>query len=174
MSRRPRPNRASCAGETLLAELSVSELHLPGLAVGDRAQIKLDALGNRTLDGSILRIHPTVDALTRQGIVEVRLNEPPTEAKPGQLCRVTLNLQPQPRLVVPFSALRRDTQGEYVFRIDAEQRAERVAVISGLQLGERIEIIDGLAEGDTVISNGFLGLTAGMQVTPAAADDSKS
>ncbi|HEY9147925.1 MAG TPA: efflux RND transporter periplasmic adaptor subunit [Gammaproteobacteria bacterium] len=162
------------ATETLLAELSVSELHLPGLAVGDRAQIKLDALSNRTLDGTILRIHPTVDALTRQGIVEVRLNEPPAEAKPGQLCRVTLNLQPQPRLVVPFSALRRDTQGEYVFRIDAEQRAERVAVISGLQLGERIEIIDGLAEGDKVISNGFLGLSAGMTVEPAAADDSKS
>lgn len=162
------------ATDTLLAELSVTELHLPGLAVGDSAQIKLDALGNRTLSGTILRIHPTVDPLTRQGTVEVRLDEPPAEAKPGQLCRVTLNLQPQLRLVVPFSALRRDTLGEYVFRVDAEQRAQRVAVISGLQLGERIEIIDGLAQGDKVISNGFLGLSAGMTVQPAAADDSKS
>lgn len=162
------------ATDTLLAELAVSELHLPGLAVGDAAHLKLDALGNRSLSGTILRIHPTVDPLTRQGTVEVKLDEPPAVAMPGQLCRVTLELQPQPRLVVPFSALRRDTQGEYVFRIDNEQRARRVAVISGLQLGEQIEIIDGLAEGEQVISNGFLGLSAGMQVAPSATNGQNS
>jgi membrane fusion protein (multidrug efflux system) len=153
------------ATDTLLAELSVSELMLPGLAVGDTVHIKLDALGDRVFEGQILRIHPTVDPLTRQGIVEVRLAAPPEQARPGQLCRVELQLRPQPRLTVPFSALRRDTQGEYVFRIDSERMARRTPVISGIHLGDSVELIDGVNEGDHVVSNGFLGLSDGMRVT---------
>ncbi|MCW8841744.1 MAG: efflux RND transporter periplasmic adaptor subunit [Gammaproteobacteria bacterium] len=155
------------ATDTLLAEVAVSELHLPGLAVGDTVTVKLDALGDLGLAGNILRIHPTVDPLTRQGIVEIRLDEPPPAAKPGQLCRVTLALRPQPRLIIPFSALRRDTQGEFVFRLDEERYARRTEVTSGQHLGERVEILDGLAEGEQVVSSGFLGLSHGMRVTLA-------
>lgn len=153
------------ATDTLLAELAVSELHLTGLSVGDPVTIKIDALGDQRFEGRILRIHPTVDPVTRQGIVEVRLDKPPEEAKPGQLCRVELELRPQSRLTVPFSALRRDTQGEFVFRIDDQQKAQRTPVISGIHLGDAIEIIDGVSEGDRVVSNGFLGLSDGMSVS---------
>lgn len=156
------------ATDSLLAELSISELQLPGLSLGDPVTIKLDALGDRQFKGEILRIHPTVDPVTRQGIVEVRLLSPPEQAKPGQLCRVELNLRPQPRLIVPFSALRRDTQGEFVFRIDAQQTVQRTPVISGIHLGDAVEIIDGIGEGEHVVSNGFLGLSDGMAVTTTA------
>jgi membrane fusion protein (multidrug efflux system) len=153
------------ATDTLLAELSISELQLPGLAVGDPVSIRLDALGDRQFQGEILRIHPTVDPVTRQGIVEVRLLDPPEQAKPGQLCRVELKLRPQPRLTVPFSALRRDTQGEFVFLIDNQQTVHRTPVISGIHLGDAVEIINGVTEGQRVVSNGFLGLSDGMPVT---------
>ncbi len=153
------------ATDTLLAELSISELLLPGVAVGDEATIMLDALGDQRFSGSVLRVHPTVDPVTRQGIVEIRVTEPPPLAKPGQLCRVQLKLRPQSRLLLPFSALRRDTQGEFVYRIDAEQKAQRTAVRSGIHLDDTVEILDGLNEGDRVISNGFLGLANGMLVS---------
>lgn len=156
--------------DTLLAELSISELLLPGLAVGDKVTIMLDALGDQRFDGTVLRIHPTVDPVTRQGIVEIRIAEPPEQAKPGQLCRVELKLRPRPRLLIPFSALRRDTQGEFVYRIDAEQKARRTAVRSGIHLDNAVEILDGLSDSDRVVSNGFLGLADGMLVkaTPAS------
>lgn len=157
------------ATDSLLAEIALSELLLPGLAVNDPVSIRLDALGDREFAGRILRIHPKVDPLTRQGIVEVRLAEPPAEARPGQLCRVHLSLRPRPRLTVPFSALRRDTRGEYVFRLDAGMIARRTAVISGSHLEQRVEILEGLDEGDRVVSNGFLGLADGMPVTTADA-----
>jgi len=153
------------ATDSLLAELAISELLLHGLAVGDTVSIMLDALGDLRFSGTVLRIHPTVDPVTRQGIVEIRIAEPPEQAKPGQLCRVQLTLRPRPRLLVPFSALRRDTQGEYVFRIDTQQKALRTPVRSGIHLGEAVEILDGLNEGDRVVSSGFLGLADGMQVT---------
>lgn len=152
------------ATDTLLAELSISELLLPGLAVGDKVTILLDALGDQRLNGEVLRIHPTVDPVTRQGIVEVRIAEPPELAKPGQFCRIEFKLRPRPRLLLPFSALRRDTQGEFVYRIDTEQKARRTAVRSGIHLDDSVEILDGLQEGERVVTSGFLGLTDGMLV----------
>jgi RND family efflux transporter MFP subunit len=153
--------------DTLLAELAISELLLPGVAVGDEATIMLDALGDQRFSGSVLRVHPTVDPVTRQGIVEIRVIKPPLQAKPGQLCRVQLKLRPQSRLLLPFSALRRDTQGEFVYRIDSKQKARRTPVRSGIHLDNAVEILDGLSEGDRVITNGFLGLADGMLVKAA-------
>ena len=153
--------------KTLLAALPLSELVLPSLAVNDPVTLTLDALGDVHLQGRILRIHPTVDPVTRQGTIEVVLNDPPPEARPGQLCRVELQLRPQPRLTVPFSALRRDTQGEYVFLFGTGNIVQHIPVVSGLHLGERIEIVTGLSQGQQVVINGFLGLNDGMTVSLA-------
>lgn len=155
--------------DTLLAELAISELLLAGVAVNDEVTIMLDALGDQRFQGTVLRIHPTVDSVTRQGIVEIRISEPPEQAKPGQLCRVELKLRPQPRLLLPFSALRRDTQGEFVYVIDNEQKARRTAVRSGIHLDGSVEILDGVKEGERVVTHGFLGLANGMLVKTATA-----
>ena len=150
--------------DTLLAELSLSELVLPALAVGDTVSLRLDSLSSREFVGHILRIHPTVDAATRQGIVEVRVDVPPADARPGQLARVSLRLRPLPRITIPFAAVRRDTQGEYVYLYDKEKTIHRTPVVSGIQLGERVEVLSGLEPGQQVVSNGFLGLSDGLNV----------
>jgi len=157
----------------LLAKLQLSELLLPAVSVDDPVTLRLDALGDRQFKGHILRIYPNIDPVTRQGTLEVLLDNPPPEARPGQLCRATLQLRPQPRLVIPFTSLRRDTQGEYVFVLDAENKVKRTPVISGLNLGEQIEIVQGVEQGQQVVSNGFLGLSDGMQVSIARPESAK-
>lgn len=152
---------------TLLAALSLSELVLPSITLNDPVTLTLDALGDITLQGHILRIHPTVNPITRQGTVEVVLNNPPAEARPGQLARVELTLRAQPRLTVPFPALRRDTQGEYVFLYRDDATVHYTPVVSGLHLGEHIEIVAGLERDQQVVINGFLGLSDGMNVSLA-------
>jgi RND family efflux transporter MFP subunit len=153
---------------SLITEVTVSELLLPSLANGDAVDVRIDALGDRRFVGRILRIHPTVDPATRQGIVEIALDAP-EGAIPGQFCRVTLTGRPLPRLGIPFAALRRDATGEFVFRV-AEGVARRVAVVSGTHLGQRVMVLDGLAEGDAVVRKGFLGLADGMAVKPVGGD----
>lgn len=149
---------------SLLTTTTVSELLLPFLAVGDAVSMHIDALGSTPYTGHILRIHPSIDPATRQGIVDVELAPVPAGARPGQLCRVQFTGQPQPRRVIPFAALRRDNSGEFVFVIDAEGKAQRNAVISGMQLGEDIELLSGPEVGGHVVTKGFLGLTPGRKV----------
>ncbi len=149
---------------SLFTSTSVSELLLPTLVPGDPVRIHIDALGSEAHTGRILRIHPSIDAATRQGVVEVMLDPVPAGARPGQLCRVQLTGRPQSRRVIPFSALRRDNSGEFVFTIDETGKAQRSIVVSGMQLGEHIELLSGPEIGAQVIIKGFLGLTPGMKV----------
>ena len=155
---------------TLITEVAVSELLLPSLKTGDGVGVRIDALGDRHFAGRIARIHPTVDARTRQGIVEVALEPVPEGARAGQLCRVTLRAPESRRLVIPFAALRRDTAGEYVYRIEGDGKARRTAVRSGLRPADQVEVLEGLEAGDRVVTKGFLGLADGTAVTPVARD----
>ncbi len=148
---------------SLVTELAVSELLLPHLARGDRVEVGIDALGGKTPPGKILRIHPEVDPATRRGTVEVALDPVPEGARAGQFCRVTLRTRELLRRTIPFAALRRDRQGEFVYRINGE-KAERTPVRSGLRLSDRVEILEGLEDGDRVVTRGFLGLRDGKKV----------
>lgn len=152
----------------LKIELSVSELILNPLKLGDKVNIRIDALDDRLWPGSIHRIYPDVDSQTHQGKIEVRISDPIQGARPGQLCRVQLQAQTSPRLVMPFAALRHNNQGEYVYRLGEENKVQFVSVETGLLLGKYIEILAGLSEGNTVITKGFQGLRDGKTVSPVS------
>lgn len=154
--------------DSLVTEVAVSELLLPHFKVGDAARVRIDALGEAAYPGKILRIHPTVDPRTRQGVVEVRLTRVPPGASEGQLCRVTLTTPAITRRTAPFAALQRDREGTFVYLLK-DGKAQRRPVVTGLRLGDAVDVLEGLAEGDRVVVRGFLGLTPGKTIKVVAA-----
>ena len=147
--------------ESLITEITVSELLLPYLKVGDKTKVRIDALGDETYTGIISRIHPVVDDRTRQGLIEVEFHPVPKGASVGQFCRVYLDTRAENRIAIPFTALQRDREGEFVFVLDNESKAHRNEVRSGLRLADKVEILEGLEVGQKVIVKGFLGLSDG-------------
>jgi len=155
---------------SLITDVTVSEMMLPRLAVGDPAAVRIDALGRESYDGRIYRIYPTVDPTTRRGQIEVILEPVPARARAGQFCRVSLTAGRVEGVLVPLVSVRRDVQGEYVFRIGEDRKAERVAVVTGLRSPDSVEVLSGVQPGDRVVVAGFLGLNAGTPVrTPDSA-----
>ncbi len=134
------------------------------VAPADPVQIRIDSLGDQSFKAEILRIHPILDAGTRQGTVEILLQPVPAGARPGQLCRVTVQTANTERLLIPLKALQFDSRGSFVYRLDKDSKAQRTAVVTGLQIDEFIEIIDGVKENDKIVSQGFLGLKSGKTV----------
>jgi membrane fusion protein (multidrug efflux system) len=151
---------------SLVAELPVSELLLPHIGAGAQAEVRIDALGDGAFPGRILRVHPGLDPSTRQGRVEVELRPTPEGARPGQLARVTFAPPALERLVVPFSAIRRDQDGEHVFVVQTDGKVRKAPVRGGRRVADRIEVLDGLRDGERVVVRGFLGLKPGITVTP--------
>jgi membrane fusion protein (multidrug efflux system) len=149
--------------ESLVIEVTLSELLMPQVTPSSEVPVRIDALGETAHPGRVLRVHPTVDPRTRLGLVEIALEPPPAGALPGQLGRVDLRLPATVRRVIPYPALRRDTRGEYVFRV-VDGKAQRTKVRSGLLIGQEVEIVEGLDDGDRVVLRGFLGLNDGSAV----------
>mgnify|MGYP003650043659 FL=1 len=148
----------------MTAAVKVPEQLHSRVGVGDPVQVRIDSLGDSQFNARILRIHPMVDPQTRQGTIEIRLDPVPENARPGQLCRVTLKTAETPRRLIPLIALQFDARGSFVYRLDAESKAIHVPVTIGLQFDDSIEIIDGIDDGDQIVSAGFLGLKSGTKV----------
>jgi membrane fusion protein (multidrug efflux system) len=155
---------------SLITELNVSALLINKLHLGDDVSMTIDALAGiqdpeaSTVKGKITRIYPTLDPVTRTGIVEIALSPVPQGAMPGQLARVKLKTQEAIRLLIPFSALRRSSKGEYVYIIGEDNRAHIRFVVSGLKIGEQIEILGGIEEGERVVTRGYTNLHNDTQV----------
>jgi len=154
----------------LVTDVTVSELIMPFLKVGDVAEVRIDALGPAPNQGKIVRIHPTVDPASRTGRVEVTLDPVPAGARAGQFSRVALATGVVDQLIVPLSALQRDAEGEFLFVLGASRQVQRAAVTSGLRLADRVEIRSGLEKGARVVTKGFIGLKVGQVVKPVAVD----
>lgn len=155
----------------LLAEVKVSELWLPNLAVGDEVSLTIDALPGKRFSAAIDRIYPGIDPASRQGVAEVVLDPVPAGARPGQFCRVTFRSPPSPVLLVPFAALQYDSEGEFVMRIGEDDKAQRVAVQTGDGVADQLQVLDGLQAGDRVVVRGLLGLKQGSKVVVRDGDE---
>ena len=149
---------------SLLVRVEASEQLIADISKGGRAQVILDLPYVEPLAGRVWRIYPTLNPLTRQGKVEIRLERIPPQAQAGQYARVELTGNEKQRLLIPFSALRRDRMGEYVYIIE-RNHALRRDVRSGSRFGSRIEILDGLKGGERIIKRGFMNLKDDTLIT---------
>jgi len=73
------------------------------------------------------------------------------------------------QVAVPLSAVVPDNQGQqYVWKVDADSRAQRQNVEVGSLLGDRVVIKQGLQQGDRIITAGVRSVHEGMPVRPMA------
>jgi membrane fusion protein (multidrug efflux system) len=150
---------------TLVVRVQVSELDISGLSIGQRAQMTVDAVDAASFTGTIRRIFPAADSVTRMVPVEIGISGPAVrQLRPGYLARVTVRLGERGDvLLAPVSAVvgARDARAVYLKQGD---KVERRAVRIGQTSGTVVEILEGLTAGDTVVSVGADQLRDGSQV----------
>jgi len=71
------------------------------------------------------------------------------------------------RPAIPPTAILQDTQGPYVWALDAEGRAERRTVARGEAVGDWLFVEKGLKPGERIVADGAHRVKRGMTVTPA-------
>jgi len=141
---------------------SLAERWLPLVTKGQSVTLRIDALGDNPVQAKISRIHPTIDARTHKGIIEILLDPIPQAATVGQFARAQVKLSATNRLILPAYTIHYDPEGAYVFRIikneKGESIAEKVNFTQGQQFGSVVEVLSGLKSGDQIVSRGHLGL----------------
>ncbi len=153
----------------------IAERWLPLVKKGQMATLHVDALGDSVFPAKVVRIHPTINASTHKGIIEILLSPVPKGAAVGQFTRASIELTATNRRVIPVHTIHYEPEGSYVFRVikDKENNttAEKVYFEQGQQFASMAEILSGLNPGDRIVSRGFLGLRSGKKVE--VANDSK-
>ena len=137
--------------------------HLPRTVVGE----SLDVFATNTqFAGTIRSLVPTGDV--RSQTFEARIDLPANASDSwtvGQLVSVGIPIRSgEQSLAIPRDALVLRQDGSYVFRINDENKAERIAVNIGDSAGDLIGVSGSLTAGDRVAVRGAENLREGMEV----------
>ena len=149
-------------GETRIA-VSVSENTLPGLAVGDVAEVRIVSASQEVYEVAIETIAPAVNAQT--GLYDVVLYTPEGLTCPiGAFAEVTFYTDKRPdAVVVPTEAILNDGVSQYVFVVEGET-VRRVGIETGLIGESETEVLSGLVGGETLVTVGQSYLADGVLV----------
>lgn len=134
--------------------------------IGASASVTVDALGGRTVKGTVARLSPLVEERTRsfEVIVQVRGER---ELVGGLFARASVSVGRVPgALVVPPSALQRDgaLPHEAQAFVVKGGKAERTTVSLGVESADAVQVTKGLAAGDLVVLDPPVALASGAPV----------
>ncbi len=116
-------------------------------------------------EGELHFLDNSVDNTT--GVVSLRAVVPNHERKlwTGQFVRVRLHLMTQKNaIVVPYEAVQIGQQGNYVFVVTPDNKAELRNIVVGSKEDDHIIIENGVKSGERVVTVGHLGLRPGAPV----------
>jgi RND family efflux transporter MFP subunit len=154
------------------ADFAAPDFKLLGIRRGQKQPVVLDPL-QRTATGVVTSISPQADPQSRVFTVEVTLDNPREDIRPGMIGSLVLGSprDSRPRLVVPLAAVVRaptDPNGFAVFRL-TERSGKSYASAQTIEIGETygdsIEVTRGLSAGQKIISLGGAQLHDGQQVS---------
>ena len=148
-----------------LPEQALSEIKK--YSAGGKLKIKalLSKEGEQSEEGLLTFIDNTVDKTT--GTIRLRGTFSNKEKRlwPGQFVNLILGLTSQPNtLLVPSQAVQTGLDGQYVFVINPDLKAENRPVTSGRNLDGHTVIEKGLKSGEMVVTDGQFQLVPGTKV----------
>lgn len=138
---------------TLKAYVDVPERYYNVVKVNTPADIKVDAIGDKTFKGKVSKIFPTIDPASRTYRVEIKIDNPSEILRPGMYARVTLDMGTAEALAVPSIAVLKlqGTNNFYIFKIE-DNIAKQVFVERGRIFENYTEIISpNIKEGDMIV-----------------------
>lgn len=150
-------------------DFTVPERYLALLARGQEISARSEAYPEREFAGTVASVDSRVDPVTRSLTIRAELPNPERLLRPGMLLAVRLYQAARPAIIVPEIAVVQLGADAYVYRVAADQTAQRVRVELGSRRRGEVEIAAGLAAGDVIVSEGTVKLRDGARVTGAAA-----
>jgi Cu(I)/Ag(I) efflux system membrane fusion protein len=120
-------------------------------------RIVLASQPEKEIKGKVSFVEPVFQETTRTVKVQVKIDNPKDEFKPGMYADLVIEHDMGEGLLVPESALLRTGARNLAFRVLPGNRFEPVEVKLGGQFNERFQVLAGLSEGDEIVTSaGFL------------------
>jgi membrane fusion protein (multidrug efflux system) len=153
------------AVERLRLEFSLPEAAVSLARSGLPVAVRVAAYPDEVFSGEVYFVSPSLDPHSRRLPLKAWILNEEGRLRPGMFARVEVEVdRVLSALVVPDSAIAYDATGTFVWRVSAEQRAERVAVELGARQDGHVVVRSGIAAGDLIVTSGNLKLFPGIAV----------
>lgn len=128
--------------------------------------VALDRTRTNTLDaGRFAALDNQVDVQTGTVKAKARFSNDKAGLFPSQFVNVRLQLRTiKDAVMVPVTALRHGSQGDYVYVLKADKTVQQRAVTRGQATVDKIQVVSGLQAGEQVITEGADRLKDGAKV----------
>jgi RND family efflux transporter MFP subunit len=134
------------------------------VALGQPAAFELKGAKGRLFQGKVVRLAGTLDPETRTMRIEVELDDPAAELRPGMFGSLTIRLADDPlALLLPAAAVLYDSRRPVVFVVQAGKARQKEVAI-GLNEAGRVQVIGGLTGCELVIADRNVTLRDGQPV----------
>lgn len=147
--------------------INVSEMYFPKIKTGMGVDINFDVFPNERFRGTVSKIYPTIDEMTRTFGVEIEMTNN-GKIRPGMFARVTMNFGNEKRVVVPdLAVVKQVGSGRRFVYVYENGKVSYDEVNLGQQLDNEYELISGVKSGSYVVIAGQAKLADKMEVTLA-------
>jgi Cu(I)/Ag(I) efflux system membrane fusion protein len=132
----------------------VPEQDIGHVQLGSRTQVAVDAYPDRTFDGKVDFIYPTLNGATRTVQVRMEIANPKGLLKPAMFANAQIAVGKGGKvLTVPTSAVIDGGTRQVVLVRLTEGRFEPRTVSLGQRSDDYIEVLNGIAEGEQVVTS---------------------
>lgn len=154
----------------LNVKISVPEGEIADIAAGQKANIRIEALGGKTFEGRVIEKGVIADAMSRSYAVKIRIDSPSRDLLPGMVSDVRL-AKPRKQdadagreIVIPASVIQLGDDNSCFVWVDVKGKAARRTVVCGEFRADGVVIASGLNPGDKLIVEGQQKVCTGTTV----------
>jgi RND family efflux transporter MFP subunit len=157
--------------DVLRVFVTVSERDVHLVKTGLAAHVEVDALPGRRIEGSVVRLAPTLDPATRTLDAEVQIDNAKGELRPGMFGRGSIVVATHnAAAIVPSGAVQISSGKRWAFVLEGD-KVKRREVTTGVDEGTWIEIEKGIAVGEEIVTVGIDAISDGTTVRAARGVD---
>ena len=143
----------------------VPERYVADIAIGQKAEITLQAYGEEKFMASVVRISPVVDPSTRTKEIILNFDKHYDKVNAGMFARVklfTVDFGGYP--VIQQDAFVENSDEYYLYIVKDDSTVTKRKVTRGKSVDGYNQVVDGLSAGEVVVLEGMLSLYEGAKV----------
>ena len=139
----------------IYSDIKIPESYSTFIEKGLPVEVTLSSFKDKTFSGEIDFVSSRINADTRSLLSRIKVKNENLELISGSLLEVKVKFDLRNCLSVPDTSVMIEGDKSYVYKINAENIANKTEVKTGLRGDSNIEIISGLAAGDIIVAEGL-------------------
>ena len=151
--------------ENLQISAKIPERYVAELAVGQKAEIKLEAYPDVSFSASVVRISPVVDSATRTKEIILNFDKKDSRINAGMFAKVKLFTSAyKGTFAIGQDSIVSNSDKNYLFVVNDDDTVSKREVTLGKNVDGYYQILSGIEFGEIVVTEGMLTLYEGAKV----------